>query len=59
MVQVLTTRMHSSRIRTAHLLTVSHSILCIRGGLPNPLDADPLPPGRRAPYPQMQTPLVM
>ena len=48
------TRMHSSRMRIARLLTVSCSIPCIlEGGLPNPqmptpwmqtppLDADPL-----------------
>ena len=36
-------RMHSSRMRTARLLTVSRSIPCIGGGcLPNPaLDIDP------------------
>ena len=36
------TRMHSSRIRTARLLTVSRSIPWGEGGLPNPPDADPL-----------------
>ena len=48
------TRMHSSRMRTAHLLTISHSA---QGGLPtpvtNPLDAHPPggrdPPGGRHP----------
>ena len=43
--------MHSSRMCTAHLLTISRSIPCILGGLPNPpwmqtsLEADP--PGGR------------
>ena len=35
--------MHSSRMRTARLLTVSHSIQW-GGDMPNPPDADPLPP---------------
>ena len=49
------TRMHSSRMRTAHSLTIFYSIPCILGeSLPNPLDADPLPPGYRPPW--MQTP---
>ena len=39
--------MHSSRMRTTRLLTVSRSA---RGSLPNPLDADPVP--------WMQSPLV-
>ena len=50
--------MHSSRMRTVHSLTVSHSIPCILegGGLPNPptpeadlfpREADPPPPGCR------------
>ena len=36
------TRLHSSRMRTAHVLTVSHSMLCTRGvylvpgGVPDP-----------------------
>ena len=61
------TKMHSSRMRTAHLLTVSHSIPCISWGIrgldrprgcriPLP-DADSLdvdPAGGRPP--QMQTP---
>ena len=39
--------MHSSRMRTARSLAVSHGIR-LGGGLPNPpLDADPLPPGCR------------
>ena len=38
---IKTSRMHSSRMRTAYSLTVSCSILG-GGCLPNPLDADPL-----------------
>ena len=55
------TRMHSSRMRTAHLLTVSRSIPCVSGGgrvcpwMQTPLDADPPggippPPGCRPPW---------
>ena len=46
-----TRRMHSSRMRTAGLLTVSHSIPCISGGIcPTPSDVD-RPPGCRLPPP--------
>ena len=61
-IHILKTRMHSSRMRTARLLTVSHSIPCIlrRGDLLNPscrqtCESDP--PGSR-PRPDAD-PLVM
>ena len=44
---IILTRMHSTGMRSARLLTVSRSIPW-GGGLPNPLDAEP---------PWMQTPL--
>ena len=49
--------MHSSRIRTAHLLTVSRSIPCISGGggfCPPPLNA--APPRCRPPTPDAELP---
>ena len=51
--------MHSSRMHTACLLTVSCSIPSISGGggLPNPPGCRPPPPGCRPPSPWMQTPL--
>ena len=51
------TRMHSSRMRTAHLLTVSRSIPCVSGGGGEGLPNSPgcRPPWRQSPW--MQTPL--
>ena len=50
-------RMHSSRMRAAYLLTISPSIPCILGGLPNHLpECRPSSPRCRPPSPWMQTP---
>ena len=48
--------MYSSRMRTARLLTVSCSIPCILGGLPNPRPPPPPPTAEADPHPLRQTP---
>ena len=50
------TRIHSSMMRTARLLTISRSIPCISGGLHKWATSHP-PPNRQTPTSWIQTPL--